>query len=206
MLSRRRILTLATAYASGFSIISLPAAAPKAPATAPAGAKFAPAFKAMDYYDDSCRRCHGPEGSFYGSELGKGLTDTQLNDIVKRMCDGPGNSPLTPSDLAVETAFHRALVSGNPYLSVTELAADKIGGEVMPEAKVTITLAGDPAAKPIAATVDDHTWSAKLPANSRASDITVTADLHGKSTVLSLAKSPAYSNSTPLSTTTKPAK
>src|SRR5690349_11244383 len=103
MASRKRrpriLLALSLNISLGFACTALclavsGAAAP--PATSPAGATtrkgFVPAFKAIAYYDDSCRRCHGPQGSFYGPELGKGLTDKQLIKIVDDMANGPGQS------------------------------------------------------------------------------------------------------------------
>src|SRR5262249_43547502 len=138
-----------------------PAASKPAGATTQKG--FIPAFKAIAYYDDSCRRCHGPQGSFYDPELGKGLTDKQLMKIVDDMANGPGQSPLTPDQLEIETAFHRALVAGTPYLSVTALEPEKISGEVMPEAKVTLT-AGK---KTLDAKVEDSAWSVALPAGTK---------------------------------------
>ncbi len=190
---RARLTFLIGAYLSAGAALAALAAAPAPPATTPSTQKgFTGAFKAMAYYDDACRRCHGPQGSFYGSELGKGLSDAQLKDIVDKMATGPGNSPLEKDQLEVETAFHRALVAGTPYVSVTELEGEKIAGEVMPEAKVTLKIAG----KEIAAKVEDQSWSVTIPSGTRPADITIVAELKGKKTELAL-KSRTFSHPAP---------
>ena len=140
----------------------------------------APAFAAMDYYDQSCAHCHGPQGSAYGPSLGKDLDDKGLIKVVRDMADGPAQAHLEEPDVLTETAFHRALMLGTPYLSVTAMKGTEWSGEVMPDAKVTITLAG----KTIAAKITDWNWTATLPANTNPADVTITAILANKTTTL----------------------
>lgn len=124
-----------------------------AASTAPAdtAADFKPAFAAMDYFDMNCARCHGPQGSFYGKQFGQHLTDAVLTKFVKDMAEGPGNAPLQEDDLKVEVAYHRALVAGEPFVSVTGNDNGTLSGEVSPGSSVTID--GK------AATVEGMKWS-----------------------------------------------
>lgn len=168
--------------------ILLPAQAP--PATAPA--RLTPAPKAIAYYDAACRRCHGPEGSFYGPELGKTLTDAQLIHVVDDMARGPAQEPLDPPGLAAQTAFHRAIIAGDPYLSVTGIQPAELSGEVSAEAAVSVALPN--VEKPLPATVSESSWKVALPPNTPLAGIRLTAERAGRRTTLSLAAAPLHSH------------
>jgi hypothetical protein len=151
------------------------------------------AFAAMDYYDTSCARCHGPEGSAYGPSLGRDLDDKGLIKVVRDMADGPAQAHLEEPDVLTETAFHRALMLGTPYLSVTSIKGDEWSGEVMVDAKVTVTFHG----KTITAKVTDWNWTATLPPNTDRAAVTITATLAGKTTTLHPAEA-TYSSTAPI--------
>jgi hypothetical protein len=160
-------------------------------------AALAAAFAAIAYYDAACARCHGPQGSFYGAELGKHLTDAQLVKVINDMAEGPGAAPLTAAGLAAETAFHRAIIAGTPFLSVTKLDGATIAGEVTPDAAVSLSAGG----KAITATVDGSTWQASLPPGTRPDALTLTAEREGKKTTLPLSTGNRFSHSAPLPAT-----
>jgi hypothetical protein len=148
----------------------------------------------MAYYDQNCAHCHGPQGSFYGPTLGQKLSDKELQQNVDFMASGPGNAPLTPDQLAAETAFHRALIMRNPFVSVTQEGMDgNWAGETMPDANVTLTVGK----QQIVATLDDSGWNAQLPAGTKPSDVKITAESNGATTTL-LPSQASYSNTTPL--------
>jgi len=176
---------MATAVALMEACAETPAASPTAAMQAVAATSHAPAFAAMNYYDESCARCHGPQGAFYGPSLGGDLDDKGLVKEVRDMADGPAQATLKPEEVEIETAFHRALIVGTPYLAVTDITGDKWTGEVMPDAKVTVAV-GD---KKIAAKVDESNWTAELPAGTKIEDVVITAELEGKKTVLKPAES-----------------
>jgi len=156
--------------------------------------------KAIEYYDAACRRCHGPEGSFYGPELGKGKTDAELVKVIDDMAKGPGNEPLDPAGLAAQTAYHRAIIAGAPYVSVTGVNEGTISGEVMTDSKVTVTADG----KDVAATVSDSTWTAKVAPDAKM--IAVTAERNGKKTTLAVGGAVGYSHAAPIAATQPAAK
>jgi len=154
----------------------------------------APAFAAMAYYDQNCAHCHGPQGTFYGPTLGQKLSDAQLQKEVDVMASGPGNAPLTADQLPVETAFHRALIMRNPFLSVTQMGDDgKWAGEAMPDAKVVLLIGQ----KHVDAVSDNYGWTAQLPPGTKVSDVKITAELNGVATTLDPTES-SYSNTAPL--------
>ena len=151
------------------------------------------AFPAMTYYDQSCSNCHGPHGSFYGPTLGNNLSDAALIRKCHEMEKGPGNSPLEADETLAVTAYHRSLISGVPFLSVTSIADGQWAGEATAGAKVMLRLNG----RSIAATLDDWNWTATLPADIDPAAVVIDATLNGKQTELHPAES-AYSNTTPL--------
>lgn len=185
------VASVATLAATGVTLSEGPASAPAA--STPVKKTPAPAFAAMKYYDQSCSNCHGPQGSFYGPTLGNDLTDDGLVKECYDMAAGPANAPISEQENAVETAFHRALIMRTPYLSVTEIKDGKWAGEVMPDSKVTLTV-GD---KKIDAKVTGWNWTAEVGAGTKAKEVTVEAELKGKTTVLKPAEA-MHSHNTPL--------
>ena len=167
-----------------------------APSTAPATQPVpAFAFAAMNYYDQSCARCHGPEGASYGPGLGHTLDDAGLVKMCHDMANGPSQNPINGRDLDTETAFHRALIMGNPYLSVTNIKGNVWSGEVMVDAKVTLHVGS----KEISADVTDWNWTATLPDGAAPASVTIiAADTDDdKTTTLHPAQS-MYSNAEPI--------
>ncbi|MBW3637608.1 MAG: cytochrome c [Armatimonadetes bacterium] len=143
-----------------FALIALALAPLAALQAAPKAAHFAP----LDYFEQNCARCHGPNGSFYGAEFGKGLKDdAALRHIVKEMAEGPGNAPLSPENLEILTDFHRSLRDGTPYLVVVEAQQRKnclvLSGEATPDSK--ITLGNDK--ESVAVKLEGHKWSVEVP-------------------------------------------
>lgn len=109
-------------------------------------------------YDHSCAGCHGPNGSFYGPDLGKGKTDAQLYKAVQDMADNQGQVELTPVEVEAQTAYHRAIIKGEPFLAVTERTKKLLRGEVTKGATVSVTILG----KPQKVVVEGFTWRATL--------------------------------------------
>jgi len=165
-----------------------------APASQPSSSKaFVPAFAAMQYYDDNCAHCHGPQGSFYGPTIGNDLTDDGLIAKCHAMAVGPGAAPISDDENLVLTAYHRALILRTPFLSVTDISANQWSGEVSPGGKVSIHFGNST----IEAAVTGCNWKATLPVGTKLSDVSIQVDLHGKQTTLKPALS-AYSHTTPL--------
>ena len=198
MIRRARLALALAAIAvvptAAFLFIAADAAPPATPTTLPTSRPAnALAFPAMTYYDAACSRCHGPEGASYGPSLGRHLDDAGLVKVTSDMASGPSQDPIHGRDLDTETAFHRALILGNPYLSVTKIDGNTWSGEVMVDAKVTIHVGG----KDIPADVSDWNWTATLPEGTKPEDVTITAEVDNKTTTLHPAKS-MYSNTEPI--------
>ncbi|HUB25744.1 MAG TPA: cytochrome c [Tepidisphaeraceae bacterium] len=190
-------ITLAIATAAVLTAALFSVGASTAPTTAPATLPAAPAFAfaAMDYYDQSCARCHGPEGASYGPGLGHNLDDAALVKMCHDMANGPSQNPINGRDLDTETAFHRALIMGNPFLSVTNIKGNVWSGEVMVDSTVTLHV-GD---QEISADVTDWNWTATLPDGATVANVTITATDtdDNKTTTLHPAQS-MYSNTQPI--------
>lgn len=119
-------------------------------------------FAPLAYFEDNCARCHGPNGSFYGAEFGKGLKDdAALKQVVREMCEGPGNAPLDDAKLEILTEFHRALRDDKPFLCVVWQGEAELKGEASPDATVSL----ENGAKSIAAERKGNQWSVKWPAD-----------------------------------------
>ncbi len=117
-------------------------------------------FAPLAYFDANCARCHGPNGSFYGADFGKNLKDdAALRQIVREMCEGPGNAPLDAAKLEILTDFHRALRDDVPFVTVVARSAAGLSGEASPDAKVTL----ENGEKSVAATQVGNVWSVNWP-------------------------------------------
>lgn len=136
--------------------VALCGAVLRAQTPAPQTTKFAP----LDYFNDKCARCHGPYGSFYGTEFAKGKTDAQLAGVVQEMCEGPAQAPLSPHDMEVLVAWHRALRDGKPFVASVDFKNSVLSGEASPGSSVTLqTSTGERTIAPMTG----HKWSAGLP-------------------------------------------
>lgn len=89
----------------------------------------------ITYFNDKCANCHGNYGSFWGEGFAAELSDAELHEIVEEMAAGPAQAPLDEAALAVQTAYHRSLVDGRPFI-VAWREGETWRGEVTPKAKV----------------------------------------------------------------------
>jgi hypothetical protein len=117
-----------------------------------------PARGPIAVYEEACARCHGPNGSFYGPELGRGKTDLQLRQAIQDMADNQGQIELTLSELDAQTAYHRAIIAHEPFLYITEQTEKRLAGEVTAGSRVQVVMGG----KPQKITQNKTLWSATL--------------------------------------------
>jgi len=116
-------------------------------------------------FSQSCARCHGPRGSFYGDTFGE-LRGEALREIVEEMMAGPAGLRPTHAEVDAMAAYHRALLADQPFVVVTNAAAASAGqagalrGEADPGAEVAVT-AGE---EVLEVKRDGVSWSAALPA------------------------------------------
>ncbi|MEN6308919.1 MAG: cytochrome c [Anaerohalosphaeraceae bacterium] len=112
-------------------------------------------------FEQSCARCHGPQGSFYGETFAK-LSDTQLREFVMEMMEGPAGLHPTEEDIAAMTAYPRALSAGKPYLIVMDYAEEN-GYHLTGQASLQSNLLIDTAGGQVQAVPDsDGNWSVQL--------------------------------------------
>jgi hypothetical protein len=92
-------------------------------------------------------------------------SDERLRQVIHEMAEGPGQSPLDAIQLEKETAYHRSLLDGKPFLVLTGNAKDgdalTLSGEVTPESKVEVCLDKTT----LSATVTEHQWKAVVSAD-----------------------------------------
>lgn len=134
---------------------------------------------AISLYDKACVRCHGPGGSFYGDDLGKGKTDAQLRKMVWEMCVAQGGLTVSRREVDAMTAYHRAMIQKEPYVEVTSVSATKWSGEATPG--TTLQLQSGSKLLPI--TLTENRWEV-VPNDTKAALIIATRN--GKSTRLPL--------------------
>jgi hypothetical protein len=115
------------------------------------------------YFSKRCARCHGPNGSNFGTEFGKGITDAQLVRVVREMTEGPGGEPLRGVDLDALVAWHRALIRREPFLVLLRRGSGAWSGECTPGAQV-VALDG---ARRVSAKVVGSRWSLTPRASAR---------------------------------------
>lgn len=111
--------------------------------------------KAIAYFQSHCASCHGPYARFAGPQYSRALSDAALIQKVEEMAAGPGKAPLDAPGLAAQTAYHRSLVRGEPYVSLTSPDPGGLAGEVTPGAAVELVIGGER----VAASVQGHEWS-----------------------------------------------
>ncbi len=104
------------------------------------------AYPPISTFEQSCARCHGPQGSFYGEGFAE-PDEAELTDVVREMMEGPAF--LTPSDADVNAmvAYHRALAADEPFVCVTvyepatAATSGRLEGEATPGAEVSLMAA-----------------------------------------------------------------
>ncbi|MDF2441372.1 MAG: hypothetical protein JWN98_2356 [Abditibacteriota bacterium] len=149
----------------------------------------APQFAPLDYFDRSCARCHGNYGTNYDPSLAK-LPDAKLKQFVEDMAQGPGQAPLDAAQLERETAFHRSLQDGKPFIVVTKIEEQSSGptlsGEATPDVKLSLQIGRDHST---VIALDRHLWSVNLPAGTDIQSVRLTAQKGEATTLLSLSES-----------------
>ena len=130
----------------------------------------------MAYFEESCARCHGTLGSFYGDDFGRNLTPAAMRKVVKEMVEGPARSTLPDAALDVQTAFHLALARREPFLAWTSVTSATLQGEATPEATLTAAHINDPTTS-ITLQRDQWRWSLPLPDVLSPADIELRATL-----------------------------
>jgi mono/diheme cytochrome c family protein len=141
-------------------------AATRAAATDPASQP-APAADLVDLnpgpivqFEETCARCHGPQGSFYGEEFGH-LGPVALEAMVRQMMEGPAGLSPTRNEVTAMVVYHKALHAASPFVVITNAEAFAAGrdrglrGEATPETTVEIRR-GD---QVIRAKADNLVWT-----------------------------------------------
>jgi mono/diheme cytochrome c family protein len=162
--------------------------APAAQNPGDASTRYAPlGLEPMKYFAQSCERCHGPHGAFYGAEFGKNLSDEKLRQFVHDMAEGPAGAPLKGEALEAQVAYHRSLVQKTPFVVVTKLSNETLRGEATPNARISVCWQNGATRNEVQATRDGDNWSAKLPSNIDMKTVQISAQMGEVKTVIKLA-------------------
>jgi hypothetical protein len=132
---------------------------------------------AISLYDKACVRCHGPGGSFYGSDLGKGKTDAQLRKMVWEMCIAQGGLTVSQREVDAMTAYHRSIMKSEPYIEVIAVSPTAVSGEATPGAIIELQVGS----KALPITLTENRWNVLLDTSKPA---TIVARHNGKTTRL----------------------
>jgi hypothetical protein len=177
---------LTVAMAGSFAIWFGARAQSLAPAKDAGSTKAGPmvtGFAPLNYFQNQCANCHGDYGAAYGSEFGKNITEKQMNDFVRDMAAGPGQMPLNDADLAVETGFHRALQTSQPFGVAVAWEGGVLSGEALPGSTVSLEIDGKTEAVPLAG----NAWKIAVPSGADWSKIQLRVQKDKKETVVPLA-------------------
>ena len=156
--------------ALAFSLLSPPAVGEQ---NVVANMEVLPLRGAISLYNKACVRCHGPGGSFYGSELGKGKTAAQLRKMVWEMCIAQGGLTVSQREIDAMTAYHRSIMTREPYVEIIAVTAKTITGEATPGTTLQLETRGRLA--PV--TITENRWLATLDTSK---PTTIIATLNGK--------------------------
>jgi hypothetical protein len=132
---------------------------------------------AISLYDKACVRCHGPGGSFYGSDLGKGKTDAQLRKMVWEMCIAQGGLTVSQREIDAMTAYHRSIMKSEPYIEIIAVSPSALSGEATPGTTIELQVG----TKVLPITLTENRWNVLLATSKPA---TIVARRNGKTTRL----------------------
>jgi hypothetical protein len=135
------------------------------------------------YFQQNCAHCHGPFGDSYTDHFYTITDFEKLKVDVKRMADGPGQSPLDSNELTAQVDFHKALIAKGPFLCWSEQDGQILKGEVTKGS----TVEAHAGSKSIPVEVKRWHWSLELPVDVKASEVILKAVLDKKETTLELA-------------------
>jgi len=134
---------------------------------------------AISLYDKACVRCHGPGGSFYGSDLGKGKTAAQLRKMVWEMCIAQGGLTVSQREVDAMTAYHRSIMYAEPYIEIIAVSPTAVSGEATPGTTIELQVGS----KVVPITLTENRWNVLLDTSKPA---TVIATRNGKTTRLAV--------------------
>lgn len=160
--------------ALAFSLLSPPANGDK---NAVARMDVLPLRGAISLYDKACVRCHGPGGSFYGSDLGKGKTAAQLRTVVWEMCIAQGGLTVSQREVDAMTAYHRSIMKSEPFVEVIAITAKGITGEATPGTTLQLETRG----RLVPVTITENRWLAMMDTSK---PTTIIATFNGKTSRL----------------------
>lgn len=166
-----------TCAALAFSLLSRQAQSSQAVAPS---MEVLPLRGAISLYDKACVRCHGPGGSFYGSELGKGKTPEQLRKMVWEMCIAQGGLTVSQREVDAMTAYHRSIMHSEPYVEILGTSPTEVIGEATPGSALQLQIG----TKVIPVTLTENRWHAAIETTKAA---TIIATRNGKTTRLPIA-------------------
>lgn len=132
---------------------------------------------AISLYDKACVRCHGPGGSFYGSDLGKGKTAAQLRKMVWEMCIAQGGLTVSQREVDAMTAYHRSIMYTEPYIEVIAVTESSVTGEATPGTVLELRVGS----KVLPVALTETRWNVLMDASKPA---TIIATRNGKTTRL----------------------
>jgi hypothetical protein len=151
-----------------------------------------PTVAPISYFEDRCARCHGPQGSFYGDAFGKNLTEEALRKVVYDMCRNQGEMKLEGVDLDAQIAYHRSMISKEPFLVVTHREKGQLAGEASEKAVVTVRFKRSSVRAEVKGTV----WRVAVPKGEKPENAVLTAKLVERSTTIRLVNE-AFSHGKP---------
>lgn len=133
---------------------------------------------AINYYDGSCARCHGPFGSAYGKAFHSKYDLEYLRKRIDDMANGPGQNPLDDEGMKAQVAFHQAIITDSPFIDWTARDGQTLSGEVTRKATLSASLRKTPVA---VVTTNGH-WTITMPTNAHIQDLKLVARLNGRVT------------------------
>jgi hypothetical protein len=97
----------------------------------------------LSTFQQSCARCHGPEGAFFGATFAD-REDDKVLQMVTVMMRGPGGLKPTEADTMAMAAYLHAIRAKEPFVVITNAAAHAAGrdavlrGEASEEAAIEV--------------------------------------------------------------------
>lgn len=166
-MSRAALLVLATTGLVGAVACSAPAEPDLPVRTSPVAV--------VTMYADKCTVCHVRDRRDFATEPYTLMDDAELRALIVKMANQQANVALAPEEADEMTAFFKAMIAREPFVSVNRAEAGVLSGEATPGATVVLRWPTDQVVA--ARGGGDVAWRATIPAGLRLADAEIQARL-----------------------------
>lgn len=125
----------------------------------------------VSLYAQHCTECHVRDQRNFATEPYTFMDDAELRSLVRKQAHQEANVTLDPAQADAMTAFFKAMIAEEPFVSVSAQRPGVLEGEATLDAQVTLRWPTEQ----VLAQRRGPTWQARLPAGLRLADARIEA-------------------------------